>query len=864
MDNSAVRNKWMDREALENYRHAMRICCMNALHVCSGEALSELCYDLDISRNGDARAYEHLLGGQCMVITSEPGGGKSYLMWLLLRDYLEVCRDDSGRLPVFLDGRDYGIVWDSIEKGIVRALSGHFPLVTEELVRERLNAGRFVLLADAVDAQSETGSFLLSELYCLGHDTDNTVIIASRMQCDRRDFHSDFVYYTIDPVSDEQIIRWLERDAASEMIGGDERNRRCEIRQMPGRLLEVLRTPLFIRMYAMTAVHSAVHSDDWTLLSNHTALLEAYIDMRMKAMSCSPENRDRIFAVLCEYAADSYVNGDSEERFLEIVDRICIHSGTSVDSAPLMLNEQSQDRYFGNWSENGDSENRLDGGNLWERSETCTQSEFCAQIEAAGFITRCSQTVHFRYSVFHQFFMACYLSGLSAEQLSIWMDAHRPDKRYDESICYLAGILANHCSQNWILDYLEQNNLRLYVKALAYGRNYAAPEVNINFECACHFFARVLRTYESIIQTHFDNIYHLFDGYSIDDTGKVCIRGDMNLRQRTLSVCMYNGSAEAKTLEAVVSGGRGIYRIEDKTGVSLEFEEHMIRNRREYCYNLDLLALGLDTAREIAVDMIRDQTMRAMDRKSIFDGHIDVLLAEYTESKLRRLRGKRWTGNSESILTLYTGDYDRIIHRLEQLSVTNIEINVCASLTALLRSRVDDVTELLDIRPDLPQTDLALKQRRHTDRLEAAYSDRQLLKKIQRIWTLSDDAIRRITTEIVPALSAVRQPARKIGWVCRGDGFSGIRYIEVKTDEGEDISPILEFREDADRIGASGDLASAADLYDAGQLQRIGKCETNVLRERTAILQRYFGDYVFHSIIYREIKRDFERLFGRR
>lgn len=487
MDNSAARNKWMDREALENYRHAMRICCMNALHVCSDEALSELCYDLDISRNGDARAYEHLLGGQCMVITSEPGGGKSYLMWLLLRDYLEDCRDDSDRLPVFLDGRDCGIVWDSIEKGIVRALSGHFLLVTEELVRKRLRAGGFVLLVDAVDAQSETGSFLLSELYCLGHDTDNTVIIASRMQCDRRDFHSDFVYYTIDPVSDEQIIRWLERDAALRMIGGDERNRSCEIQRMPGRLLEVLRTPLFIRMYAMTAVHSAVHSDDWRILSNHTALLEAYIDMRMKSMSCSPENRDRIFAVLCEYAADSYVNGDSEERFLEIVDRICIHSGTSVDSAPLMLNEQSQDRYFGNWSENGDSENRLDGGNLWERSETCTQSEFCAQIEAAGFITRCSQTVHFRYSVFHQFFMACYLSGLSAEQLSIWMDAHRPDKWYDESICYLAGILANHSSQNWILDYLEQNNLRLYVKALAYGRNYAASEVTINFEYACHF-----------------------------------------------------------------------------------------------------------------------------------------------------------------------------------------------------------------------------------------------------------------------------------------------------------------------------------------------------------------------------------------
>ena len=95
-----------------------------------------------------------------------------------------------------------------------------------------MRAGGFVLLVDAVDAQSETGSFLLSELYCLGHDTDSTVIIASRMQCDRRDFHSDFVYYTIDPVSDEQIIRWLERDVALGMIGGEERNRSCEIRRI--------------------------------------------------------------------------------------------------------------------------------------------------------------------------------------------------------------------------------------------------------------------------------------------------------------------------------------------------------------------------------------------------------------------------------------------------------------------------------------------------------------------------------------------------------------------------------------------------------------------------------------------------------
>lgn len=67
-----------------------------------------------------------------------------------------------------------------------------------------------------------------------------------------------------------------------------------------------------------------------------------------------------------------------------------------------------------------------------------------------------------------------------------------------------------------------------------------------------------------------------------------------------------------------------LYRIRKiRQGSSFDFEEHMIRNRREYCYDLDLLTLGPDTAREIAVDMIRDQTMRAMDRKNIFDGHVE-------------------------------------------------------------------------------------------------------------------------------------------------------------------------------------------------------------------------------------------------
>ena len=72
------------------------------------------------------------------------------------------------------------------------------------------------------------------------------------------------------------------------------------------------------------------------------------------------------------------------------------------------------------------------------------------------------------------------------------------------------------------------------------------------------------------------------------------------------------------------------------------------------------------------------------------------------------------------------------------------------------------------------------------------YSDTQLVKKINKILVLLNEAIRKITLEHIPVLGF--SPTRKIGIVYRQGRCSGVSYINVKSTADEDTVPIIEFQ----------------------------------------------------------------------
>ena len=79
---SDEKDKWTNRDIYEKYKNAMRVHCTEELCICVDRSLKEFAYDLNILKNGENKDFGDILDNTSKIITSEPGGGKSYLMWM--------------------------------------------------------------------------------------------------------------------------------------------------------------------------------------------------------------------------------------------------------------------------------------------------------------------------------------------------------------------------------------------------------------------------------------------------------------------------------------------------------------------------------------------------------------------------------------------------------------------------------------------------------------------------------------------------------------------------------------------------------------------------------------------------------------
>lgn len=710
--------KWTKKDVYENYKNTMRVRCMEELCICVDRSLKEFTYDLNIIKNGESKNYEDILNNTCKMITSEPGGGKSYLMWMLMREYLSKYSEDDEKIPIILEGRYYGKVYSSIIDGVYEAFNMTVPFVTKELIEKRLREGGFVILFDALDEVEKDYDVLVYNLHHLRRNTENIIIVTSRMQNYKGDFCTEFTHYSLEPLDDNKIIELLKQYSHGEM--------EIQIHQIPKQLVEIIRTPLFLKMF----VYISRKDEQYKIPSNHAALFQEYIAEKMKVLSCSLYDETVIKSVLGVYAIYSYENGDSTEQFFEILDNTCVGLNKSA---------------------------------MYEK------------IWKTGLMSVGLQGIKYYHKAIHEFFVAMELSTWSREELIAWLDDNVLNERYNEVLCYLTGIISNQKKQNYVLDYLETHNLKLFIKALKSRRNFDIGEMDLNFEYAQSYYAQILKTYDTIVQTYFYKIRHVLDGYNIKGTGKICIRGDMSFSKKSISMIIYDGTAEAKSLDVTISEENGMHMVtSDGTKIPINSSVFTIGSFHERYYNLALLSYGFDSSREIAVDIIKNQIKEVLKQKTVFDVDIDVLLVERTEKMLKKIRNKRSTGK-EGDLSLYCDDISNVISKVTGLGIYNREIDMIITFCKILKLRMNNAKDFLDVKSDLD-----LEPGRHSYWFDELYSDEQLVKKVERILILSNEAIQTVITDIIPVLSTVKPINRKIGIVHRKDKFSGVSYIRVK------------------------------------------------------------------------------------
>lgn len=173
----------------------------------------------------------------------------------------------------------------------------------------------------------------------------------------------------------------------------------------------------------------------------------------MKLLSCSLYDETVIKAILSGYAMYSFENGDRTEKFFEILNNACIG-----------LNKEK----------------------IYEK------------IWKTGLMSRGLQGIKYYHKAIHEFFVAMELSTWDKGKLVAWLDKNVLNEKYEEVLCYLTGIISNQQEQNYILDYLETHNLKLFIKALKSRRNFDVVEMDLNFEYAQCYYTQILKTYDDV------------------------------------------------------------------------------------------------------------------------------------------------------------------------------------------------------------------------------------------------------------------------------------------------------------------------------------------------------------------------------
>lgn len=138
--------------------------------------------------------------------------------------------------------------------------------------------------------------------------------------------------------------------------------------------------------------------------------------------------------------------------------------------------------------------------------------------------------------------------------LKMFVSISKKDNKY--------RILSNYAAlfQEYINEKMNALSCSLYDETIIKSV-FDIVEMDLNFEYVQSYYAQILKTYDTIVQSYFYKIRHVFDGYSRKGTGKICICGGMNFTKKSISIRIYNGTSEAKSLDITISDENGMHMV---------------------------------------------------------------------------------------------------------------------------------------------------------------------------------------------------------------------------------------------------------------------------------------------------------------
>lgn len=770
-------------------------------------------FDVELAKNrGNKIEYRKVLERKKnMLITSEPGGGKTYVLNMLAKESLMVEDKIKHKVPIIIQCEYFGYYYNTIEEEILRQTKIYNKELTLEVIKEDLFNGRFLLLFDALDETRKEKHILIHGIQDTMQNFKSMVIVTIRKQNYKYEFENICELYEIVPLSKEKINDYI-RVHTNNAISIYSLN-------LHEKFLSLLSTPLFL----FITLQIIKNTDNYRLPKNKSTLFEEYFKYPIKSKITGIELKN-IERILSKYAEYILVNTESEEQLIEIIGSVC--------------SKETVEKYY----------------NL---------------ILQTGVLDKEEKGPKFYHYTFLEYFYALQLAKYEVDNIISFLERNICNEKYQEIICLMAGIISDSNKQNIILDYLEKKDLKIFIKVMRARYKFETNTIDGEYEYSYEYFVQIRKTYVNLINTYFYNIKNVFNPwYGQEDLNQneedIKLIGSIDYGTQEINIDFIRTNLGDETVD---------FNIKKNTTLACMYKDDysipiisMHSNCGRYYFNLKLLGYGLDSSREIALQILEKQVMKLLKEK--FDLNIDmnssILMAEFIEDNLVYLKKKNLLPEEVKYISLYEDvqevfeflDYNKE-KKIKKGDIVYPEIVPCSMLAyycMTLKNLEDNIPQLLAIKPDI---DILQKTNKQSYYDIDIYSDNQLAKAIEQVMRLISIAYRELIEKL---FFNIKHSMQNYG--------NYIQFIWIKRDESGGILEVLKLLTDEHNDTPKVFIDENVNIYNEEdeELKKIIKKykikNAKVYTQSSSIVYPYLRENIIHERVYKLLKEDFENIFN--
>ena len=745
-----------------------------------------------------------------VILLGDAGFGKTNESIRLLH---EACSDTRTKdlMPVYLSLVEYGVLYDSIEQGIIRRIEPFISGESLTLIQDWLKTGKMLVIFDGIDdiGKSEAKErFILEVNDFISRFNGNFYLLTSRHNGyqERINVENKYLLSKIDEIT----VRKALQEAGIHT-------------EIPRNYYDLFSNPFFL-----TIGKKILKEESKKKYFNRSSLFAELFHQLYDGAEHGVNNRDD-----CAL---------SSNEVLQIIGRFAYENFAKSTYTYMFFDQK-----------------------VGELINSDKRKAIGLMISSGVF--RCDKdSIVFSHKLIKEYCVASYIANnISNDLLKDTILANIDKDEWKEVFIFVAGNVDQRPIQDQYLDYIMQRNLPLYIECVKSKCEVNSDNIS-NSAVVYRLLQTMLNTYLFITHKYFGEIETLFDPFFSRDDGthQVGIRGSLSHDKESLSYW----------LEIINHDEEQILCLDEEELIN-QFQsaevKQMTHRSMTHSVSLTLSGLSTESGRLLAIQLISNQLKDLIEHKQLIESN--YLLCERLSCYKHHYKAIQDIDSIQGMKEIVDEEIENIKSRtspnVERIIFGRLDLIQLKSLLDYLNELGVNYKDML-----LPSRDIPFGSGKHRY-IWSGYSKEQKTKRIVKYLKYVDDSYMQMCENNFPVLCPYfsrykDHPCKAIALVDykenedESDFFScpSVTYYFEAAEDTSNCEPIVREIKD-ERVESDSIFHDIQESY-TKQGRLVNSAVIHSTSFSSMLTDRRTGeDAPLREAVYDEIKTSIEEIFGR-